>query len=304
MTEQNPRRIASLARAAALALGALALLSSEVAAQQVVNLIAAPFNKSITLPNGTAVSVPMWGFAEDVNGNGVIDGPEAATAPGPRITVAPGTTSLTVTLKNELPEPASFVILGQEASGAPSYNADGRIRSMAPEAAASGGTASYSFSGLKPGTFLYESGSHQAVQVQMGLYGALTLDAGASLAYPAAPGVLADTGVPYANELLLLVSEIDVALHRAVAAGTYGNPLAGPTSTIDFAPSIFLVNGTSYTTGSAPLAAGASGQRTLVRLLNAYDALLSARNRFLGRDRRLFHFTHPFLYLHNHPVGC
>jgi large repetitive protein len=268
MTLHTPRRIASIVRATALAIGALVLINSDAAAQQTVNLVAAPVTKSVSLPNGTTLQVPMWGFAIDANNNGLLDGAEAATVPGPRITVAPGTTALVVKLTNLLPEPASVVILGQQASGSPTVNADGRIRAMAPEAGPGGGTATYNFSNLKPGTFLYESGSHQAVQVQMGLYGAVTVDSAANQAYP--PGANpADTGVTYSSEMLLLYSEIDVALHNAVAAGTYGNPLQGPTSTIDFDPSIFLLNGESYTVAQAPIAAGATGQRTLVRMLNA-----------------------------------
>jgi FtsP/CotA-like multicopper oxidase with cupredoxin domain len=54
----------------------------------------------------------------------------------------------------------------------------GRVVSMTAETPP-GGTQEYLFTGLKPGTFLYESGTHQAVQVQMGLYGAMTKDAAA-----------------------------------------------------------------------------------------------------------------------------
>ena len=41
------------------------------------------------------------------------------------------------------------------------------------------------------------------------------------------------------------------------------------TSTIDYGPSIFLINGESYTFGSPALPAGRAAERTLVRLLNA-----------------------------------
>ena len=112
----------------------------------------------------------------------------------------------------------------------------------------------------RSGTFLYQSGSHPAVQVQMGLYGAMTKDESAGNAY---------AGVAYAHETVLLYSEIDQALHAAVSAGTYGTD-AGPTSTIDYRPSLFLINGQSYTTDSvATIAAGTANELSLLRMLNA-----------------------------------
>ena len=78
-------------------------LTASIAAAQThrVDLIAAPFTKSVTLPNASTVQVPMWGFALDANAKGVLDG-EAATVPGPRITVPPGTSTLEVHLTNAL----------------------------------------------------------------------------------------------------------------------------------------------------------------------------------------------------------
>jgi VCBS repeat-containing protein len=67
--------------------------------------------------------------------------------------------------------------------------------------------------------------------------------------------------------VVLMYSEIDPALHTAVATGNYG--IAPYTSTINYAPKYFLINGEAYTTASADIPAGAAGQRTLLRLLNA-----------------------------------
>ena len=111
---------------------------------------------------------------------------------------------------------------------------------------------------MRPGTFLYHSATQMQVQVQMGLYGALIRNSGAREAYP---------GVGYARDLVLLYSEIDPALHRAVAGGSYG-PGKAVTSTIDYHPRWFLINGAPYTAATAPLAI-TRGQRTLVRMLNA-----------------------------------
>jgi hypothetical protein len=98
----------------------------------------------------------------------------------------------------------------------------------------------------------------------MGLYGVQKKDASLGIAY---------TGAVYAQEVTLLYSEIDPALHAAIAAGTYGPNPAPPsgwlTSTIDFAPKYFLVNGAPYTAGLLPIPVGKAGQRILFRFLNA-----------------------------------
>ena len=90
---------------------------------------------------------------------------------------------------------------------------------LTTEAAATGGTVSYTLHRRQPGTYLYESGSDVAKQVEMGLYGALVVrpSAGADFAYDA-PRPQFDP----AREYLLLLSEIDPDLHHAVeTGGTY-----------------------------------------------------------------------------------
>ncbi|MDD2700777.1 MAG: Ig-like domain-containing protein [Sideroxydans sp.] len=217
---------------------------------------------NVTMPGGA--SVPMWGYA-------LTDAsflPGTATVPGPALTVPPGDTTLTVHLKNGLPEPTSLVIPGQVAQMTPVWDngmsgprpsADARVRSFTHEALVGGGTADYTWNAMRPGTYLYQSGTHPQVQIQMGLYGSVTRNATASQAY---------AGVPFDNEVTLLFSEIDPALHAAVAGGTYGT-LNGPTSTFDYQPKYFLINGQPYTTGTPPLATLPAGQKTLLRFLNA-----------------------------------
>jgi len=256
-------------QAVLLAIGLVGLMASSAAAQgtTTVNLIAAPLTKTVTLPDGTLVSVPMWGFALDANGNNVLDPGEEPTVPGPRITVAPGDDTLQVWLTNTLADPVSIIVLGQKFDATVVRNGDGRVVSMTKETAP-GATVSYEFTDLRPGTFLYESGTHQAVQVQMGLYGAMTKDAVAAV--PATSPAEAYAGLAYAHEALLLYSEIDLALHQAVNDGTYGVAGMGPTSTINYKPSLFLINGESYANELSPaIAAGVAGEQTLIRLLNA-----------------------------------
>ena len=186
---------------------------------------------------GGPSTVPMWGYAScDVSW---VCGP--ATIPGPQLVVPAGEISLTIHLKNSLPATGlsvpnmtSMVIPGQrEDNMAPvmfppvvSPHGDGvlraRMRSFTHETA-QGQIGDYVWSNLKPGTYLYHSGTHAQVQVQMGLYGSVKADAAAGEVY---------AGQAYASEATLLFSEIDPALHTEVANGTYGT--AGhPTSTIN-----------------------------------------------------------------------
>ena len=207
------------------------------------------------MPDDT--SVVMWGYAldPDFGGDGVV------TVPGPRLVVPPGDATLTVYLRNTLAVPVSIMIPGQIAAMTPVKFTDAqgrqRIRSFTHETAP-GATGTYSWSGVRPGTHLYLSGTHSAVQVQMGLYGAATKNAAASEAY---------VGIGYDREVVLLYSEIDPALHEAVANGTYGTPPM--TSTIDYQPKYFLVNGAPYSGTAQPYPVGLPGERTLIRFLNA-----------------------------------
>ena len=217
---------------------------------------------NVTMPDGTLV--PMWGYA-------LTDATYTTgtpSVPGPALTVPPGDTTLTVHLQNKLSEPTSLVIQGQVAAMTPVWDngmsgprpsAAARVRSFTHEAPVGGGTADYSWSNVKPGSYLYHSGTHPQVQVQMGLYGGMTRNTAASEAY---------AGVPYDNEVTLLFSEIDPALHAAVAGGTYGTA-SGPTSTFDYQPKYFLINGKPYAAGAAPLATVPAGQKTLLRFMNA-----------------------------------
>lgn len=215
---------------------------------------------TVAMPGG--VSVPMWGFALA----GASCAPVApatscaATVPGPVITVPAGDPALNIHLTNNLAVPVSVVIPGQSAAMAPVKFTDAkgrqRVRSFTKETPV-GGTEVYSWMNLKPGTYLYHSGTHPQVQVQMGLYGAVKKDAAAGSAYP---------GVPFVGEKVLVFSEIDPALHNAVANGSYGT-VAYP-STLNYHPRYFLINGKPYVSGDPPVILTA-GQKTLLRMVNA-----------------------------------
>ena len=251
---------------------------------------------------GGSAPVTMWGFFQGVvpvGGGCVFAGPPPTALAIPTVTAHEGD-NLLVHLTNNLPlaqppdyvappgvvvakgpytEPVSIVIPGQLGSLVPTWT-DGttgnrtsptqRVRSFTAEAPQQG-TNDYTFSSLRAGTYLIQSGTHPAVQVQMGLYAILK--------------VLPATGAP-AREATLLFSEVDPVLHAAVASGQYGPAPAAPpvppgdppapdailpagwlTSTIEYHPKYFLVNGKPFTAGSPAIAVG--NNNPLIRFLNA-----------------------------------
>ena len=263
-------RIAQSGSRGLLGLAAAALLLTvEPILGVTVNLTAGPVTKTVA---GTPV--PMWGFGQDAN---------PPTIPGPAIVVPPGDTSLTINLTNNLPEPVSIIIQGQITPMAPVFFNDAglpsngmdpatpprrRVRSFTTETNPAGGTHTYTWTGLKPGTYLYQSGTHPGVQVQMGLYGSVAVQ-------PAAGQVYA--GVPYTKEVVVVLSEVNPALAAAIAANDYG-PGLGMTSPINYKPQYFLVNGAPYAPGST------ISTDTLGATLNATDVVLV---RFLNAGLRM-----------------
>ena len=117
----------------------------------------------ITTPDGG--NFLFWGFADT-------QGRKTVQYPGPTLILNQGQT-VSITLTNELKEPVSMMFPGMTVTSptAPAF-ANGVISSLVPEAAP-GGTQTYTFVANKAGTFFYQSGSNQAVQLRMGLFGAI-----------------------------------------------------------------------------------------------------------------------------------
>jgi FtsP/CotA-like multicopper oxidase with cupredoxin domain len=208
---------------------------------------------SVTLGGGP---VEMWGLG--LSGGSV-------TVPGPVLEVPDGE-DLIINLENNLAVPISLVVpgLGLGAAAIPIPDGNGRVQTFsAEEAAAGGGTASYTFPASgKPGTYLYESGTDPALQIPMGLYGAVVVRAStAGQAYDDL-----DARSAFDVEQVLVLSEVDPALNAAVEAGTFGTP--DFPSTVGYTPRFFLVNGQPFELGD-PAPIGNPGDRTLLRLLNA-----------------------------------
>ncbi|HEY0721269.1 MAG TPA: Ig-like domain-containing protein [Gammaproteobacteria bacterium] len=218
---------------------------------------------TVSMPDGTP-PITMWGYALDDDADLTNGCGGAVQSPGPLLTVPydDPDPSVTIYLRNDLPIDTSVMVPGQGGALTPVFSApdaQGRVRATSlTQVTAPGAIGTYSWSNFKPGSFTYHSGTHMAVQVQMGMYGAMKKDAALNTAY---------AGVPYDQEAILFYSEIDPALHAAVADGSYGTA-PGPTSTINYQPKYFLINGAPYGAGNTPLPAASVGQRTLLRLYN------------------------------------
>ncbi len=179
-----------------------------------------------TNPSATFTLTALDGYISMTDGNTIYmwsfsEGTDDFQYPGPVLCVNQGDT-VTIVLHNTLPQDVSLIFPGQvdvQANGAPSmpqFDSSGNLTSLAPLAAANGGTITYRFVANEPGTYLYQSGTNAGLQVQMGLIGALIVrpSLGANYAYndPA-------TEFNPQTEYLLMLGEIDPILHQAVERG-------------------------------------------------------------------------------------
>lgn len=214
-------------------------------------------------------SVLTWGYA---NGTGVMQ------YPGPPLVVNQGET-VTITLTNTLAVPTSLVFPGQTGVSTNCGAIGTASGLMTCEALPAGGTVTYTFTAAQPGTYLYHSGTQSALQVEMGLVGALIVrPAAANQAYGHA-------GSAYDREYLLLLTEMDPNIHNQVAQGNLSPDLT------NYFPVQWFINGRNgmdtllgdnvplmphQPYGSVVLAH--PGEKVLVRLISA------------GRDLHPFHF--------------
>lgn len=196
--------------------------------------------------------VTIWGYAV-----GTCATAGAPTLPGPALTVGAGDT-VTVRLHNALSQPTSLVFGGQQG--------------LVPDTVgvAPGGSRTYTFTAAEPGTYLYESGTASARQVPLGLHGALVVR-------PATAGQAYGAGTAYDREAILVLSEIDPALH----ANPTGFKLTG------YRPRHWLINGRAHP--ETDLVAAGAGEALLLRWLNAGNehhtmALLGSSQRVIAKD--------------------
>ncbi len=253
---------------------------------------------------------PDVGFCSSALGAGC----SSQWAPGPTIVVPVGQ-SLEIDLTNNLPTPTSVVILGQWGGGVGTPNEvaspmhspktqttwpantsatftpptqGDRVQTFGTETAA-GGTGKYTWSSLKPGTYLYETGTHPSIQAPMGLYGVVvvttapvlnagTLTPGQSYPNSSAPAN-STSNVPYDMDTVLLLSELDIAQNAAVdslavaavKAGSAIDPQAYPPA-VNYAPTYFLMNGKAFdrtNVNGIPWSTNFASGNALLRFVNA-----------------------------------
>jgi FtsP/CotA-like multicopper oxidase with cupredoxin domain len=180
------------------------------------------------------VRVRVWGY------NGQL--------PGPELRVTEGDT-VRVTLKNELPVPTTIHWHGLNVP-----NAMDGVAGLNQAPVKPGETFTYEFIATPAGTRWYHSHTDPALQVPMGLYGALVVE-------PRQPEAT------YDREYTLMLAEWDTELTPGVAAGT--DPI-GPKDAMlrggELGADLFLINGKMH--GAIPPLMVAEGERVLVRLIH------------------------------------
>jgi manganese oxidase len=219
----------------------------------------------LDMPDG--LSVPFWGFATTPNGKPQL--------PGPFINAKVGDT-IRITLRNDLNVVVSLIFPGQTNIPVP-VKSNGVFVSFNTHALP-GQTVQYTISALRPGVFLYESGTEPEKQVSMGLYGAILIHPD-KVNNPSHPDYKtaygSNTGSDFDIEKVLILSDLDSRLNSN--AGT-GNPF----NILDFEPQYWLINGRSFPHSvlpdnvsflqSQPVSSKVNaipGQKVLLRLINA-----------------------------------
>jgi hypothetical protein len=217
-----------------------------------------------------------------------------------------GPQSVTWATANVAPIPPTPGTVYPGATNAPPAQAQ-RVQSFATEVAATGATptgdqvasgSSLTWTNLRPGTYLIESGTHPSIQGPMGLYGILvvtaaptssgtapaTTETAAGCAYPN-PAPATTCAVPYDAEVPVILSEIDPTQNAAVSAavntpnfketnvwsgqpGGCGNPASSSYLTcyppaVNYTPLYYLMNGVAFSRANAPASLFAAMPATL-----------------------------------------
>ena len=168
-------------------------------------------------------SVYVWSLA---NGGGPMQ------YPAPTL-IVDQSNAVTVTLNNTLPFPVSLVFPGQQVTAGGGTN--GLLTAEAPAmVGTTTGTVTYSFIASQPGTYLYNSGTRQDLQIEMGMVGALIVrPAGFDSANTATWKAYGTGDSAFDQEFLFLLTDMDPTIHDDVehqreAYTGNGNPAFNP----------------------------------------------------------------------------
>jgi hypothetical protein len=220
---------------------------------------------TITLSNQLAVPTSLTIVGQLPNATADVNGPgNPAREAAPRTHNAQTATTWTTVVQNSTFTPPtqgaraqSFV---QEAAAATCTSTTTGV------SCTSGGSITYTFTNLRAGTYLVESGSYPSIQGPMGLYGVLVVttapttgtSSAAGTAYPSPCGAIASTtcltagGVPYDADGVLLLSEIDAVQNAAADAATL---TTGFSPTTPWTPGCSAVGSPDPANAAAALAA-------------------------------------------------
>ena len=230
----------------------------------------------INTPDGD--SFMIWGYAID-------DGVSKMQYPGPTLIVTQGAT-VTINLRSQLtvgadPVPVSIVFPGQQGVSA----SGGSAGLLTQESTSDTDVVTYTFTANNPGTYLYQSGTYQQLQTEMGLVGTIIVrPATANQAYN-------DADTAFDHEYLFFLTEMDPTVHYAVGAAQNLAALDAIDNT-EYHPVLWFINGRN-----GPDTMGPANAAWLPH--QPYDALArvhpgdTALLRFVsaGRDLHPFH-TH------------
>ena len=244
----------------------------------------------VTVPNGSTIALTAkathitTGEGNTLLAWGLAQGTGEAQYPGPTLIVDQGST-ITVALTNALPVPVSLVFPGQlnVAAFAGANNQDGLLT----KEALTGGTVNYRFTATNAGTFMYQSGTRQELEIEMGIVGAIIVrPTGFN---PLAPTAYGHPDTAYDREYLFLLSDMDPVIHSTVEFSGLGALATHDYFSTRF-PNYWFINGRtgpdtmlpandplfpSQPYNSAPLMH--PGERLLMRVVGA------------GRDPHSFH---------------
>jgi FtsP/CotA-like multicopper oxidase with cupredoxin domain len=196
----------------------------------------------ITTPDGNRV--PMWGYSLD-------DSPYQY--PSPFLCVNEGE-KVNIVLHNQLGNGQSTSITFPGMTGVMANGnvvepevAGGKVLSLT-NSVADGKTITYSFTASKPGSYLYVSGTDQAMQQQMGLFGGIVVrSATPGQAYD---GAKPDSSYDVNHEYVQMLSDVDPDLHRYIDTTSVDNVLNYDWA--KFRPRYWFINGRSMPDTIAP----------------------------------------------------
>jgi hypothetical protein len=235
------------------------------------------------ITSADGASILVWGLSPNATG--------PSQYPAPTLIFNQGDT-ITITLHNQLSVTTSLIFPGHDVAG---------VGSCGPVAAgpldmtcqvAAGATGTYTFPAERAGTFMYHSGTDPALQLEMGLLGAIVVRPyGFDVSNPTAYG---HPGTAFDREYLFVLSEMDSRIHEAI---DFGETLVGTEYLGDYFSNYWFINGrTAPDTLAAPGVPWLPTQpyNSLPQMLPGETVLMRVVS--AGRD------PHPFHHHGNHAL--